>query len=472
MPERILVVEDESALCANIARALGRAGHSVTAVERGRDAIDALARCSYDLVITDLRLPDLDGLSVLDHVRETSPESVVLIMTAYASVDSAVEALRRGAHDYILKPLTLADLQKKVSHISEVQRLGRENARLRTLLRGGGEAITLLRRGGRAMNELADQLQKAALSSANVLLRGDSGTGKDLAARAVHECSERAKGPFVTLDVSAIPETQIESHLFGDERSRDGLFREANGGTLFLDEVGELSLAAQAKLLRATEQKEILPVGAEHGLRVDARIVAATHRDLSAMVAEGKFRQDLLYRLQVVQLRLPPLRERLGDVASLAQYFVEVQARKQWKHVTGVAPDALALLMRYPWPGNVRELSNVIERAVILCCGETIKPVDLPTEIGIEPAGPTSSSEISISLPVDDGHLARATFAFQRQHIARVLDRAEGNREAAARLLGLSPATFYRYLQKVGLKGYGADRGAGSVGSSEDPCAC
>ena len=464
MADRILLVEDESTLCANIARCLTRAGYDVTAVETGGAALAEVARRTFDLVISDLRLPDVDGLTVLDAVRQTSPETVVLIMTAYASVDSAVEALRRGAHDYVLKPLSLADLLKKVQHITEYHRLGRENARLRTLLRGESDALTLLRRGGPEMNALSDMIEKVAISSANLLVVGESGTGKELVARAVHERSERCEGPFVTLNVSAIPETLVESYLFGHERGafsgaerkRDGLFRAASGGTLFLDEIGELPPAMQAKLLRAVESKEILPV--------DVRIVAATHRDLGSMVALGTFRQDLLYRLQVVQLRLPALRERRRDVTALARYFLELHGRAQRKAVTGIAPEAMSLLVRYPWPGNVRELSNVLERAVILASDGTVTPDDLPTELGVESgaAGPISApasfpgGNVTALQPLTDDacNFERATLGFQRQHIARVLDRAGGNREAAARLLGLSPATFYRYLQKVGLKGY------------------
>ena len=326
MAERILVVEDESTLCTNIARYLSRAGYAVTAVETGRAALAELDRVTFDLVITDLRLPDLDGLAVLDHVRVTSPESFVLIMTAYASIESAVEALRRGAHDYVLKPMSLADLQSKVEHIARYHRLNRENARLRTLLRGDSDAMTLLRKGGREMTDLCDMVVKVAASSANVLLLGESGTGKELVARAMHERSERASGPFVTMNVSAVPDSLVESYLFGHERgafpgadqAREGLFRAATGGTLFLDEVGELPLPLQAKLLRAVESKEILPVGADRSVHVDTRIVAATHCDLPAMVADGRFRQDLLYRLQVVEVRVPALRDRRGDVAQLA----------------------------------------------------------------------------------------------------------------------------------------------------------
>ncbi len=469
MPERILVVEDEATLCSNIARYLARAGHTVTAVETGSAALVEISQRSFDLVISDLRLPDIDGLTVLDHVRASSPETVVLIMTAYASVDSAVEALRRGAHDYVLKPLSLADLQKKVEHIAEYRRLGRENARLRTLLRGDADALALLRSGGRAMNDLCDLVEKVASSPSNALIVGESGTGKEVVARAIHERSPRADGPFVTLNVSAIPDTLVESYLFGHERGaftgadrrRDGLFRAASGGTLFLDEIGELSPAVQAKLLRAVETKEILPVGADRGIRVDTRIVAATHRDLGEMVEEGRFRQDLMYRLQVVQLRVPPLRDRRCDVPALATHFVSAHARTQRKSVKTIAPDAMAILTSYAWPGNVRELSNVIERAVILASDDTITPIDFPTELGVAPAS-AAFADTPETLPIteheiasdDECNLERAVLAFQRGHIARVLDRSHGARDAAARLLGLSPATLYRYLQRVGLKGY------------------
>jgi len=476
MAERILIVEDESTLRTNIARYLSRAGYNVSSVETGRAAIAELDRSTFDLVITDLRLPDIDGLAVLDHVRVTSPESFVLIMTAYASIESAVEALRRGAHDYVLKPMSLADLQSKVEHIARYHRLNRENARLRTLVRGDSDAMTLLRKGGRAMTDLCDMIEKVAASTANVLLLGESGTGKELVARAVHERSERASGPFVTMNVSAVPDSLVESYLFGHERgafagadqAREGLFRAATGGTLFLDEVGELPLPLQAKLLRAVESKEVLPVGADRAIHVDTRIVAATHCDLPAMVADGRFRQDLLYRLQVVELRVPALRDRKGDVAQLAKHFVEMHARAQRKPVRAIAPEAMTLLSTYGWPGNVRELSNVIERAVILSSGDALTPVDLPAELaaararaaeeGHDDGAHRPRTPAAAALTTDAAcNLEGATVAFHRDHIARVIDRAGGNREAAAKLLGLSPATFYRYLQKVGLKGYQAE---------------
>ena len=470
MRERILVVEDEATLCANVARALTRAGHVVSAVETGQAALQLLDEHAFDLVITDLRLPDVDGLAVLDRVRAVSPETVTLIMTAYASVDSAVEALRRGAHDYILKPLSLSDLQRKVQHIAEYRRLGQENARLRTLLRGDEDALATLRRGGPLMQEVCDVLEKVATSTSNVLILGESGSGKELAARAIHQCSARAEGPFVTLDTGAIPDALVESYLFGHEagafpgadRPREGLFRAATGGTLFLDEIGDMPLALQAKLLRAVETKELLPVGADVAVTVDARILAATHRDLGAMAQDGTFRQDLLFRLQVVQLRMPTLRARAADIPSLVEELVTQHARTLKKRVRAIAPDAMAILAAYAWPGNVRELSNVLERAVILCSDDTVTPIDLPVEIGVEPhardSSPPSATSAHSGTAIDgEPRLDLATLGFQRGHIAKVLDQTQGNREAAAKRLGLSPATLYRYLQKVGLKGYGVD---------------
>jgi DNA-binding NtrC family response regulator len=458
MAERILIVEDEAALCANVARALSQAGHSVTAVESGKRALEELESRSFDLVITDLRLPDVDGLTILDRVRASSPETVVLMMTAYASVDSAVEALRRGAHDYILKPLTLADLLLKVEHIASYRRLGRENARLRTLVKGGTEPIELLRRGGKAMGELVSLIERIAPSPSNVLVSGESGTGKEIVARALHDLSPRRDGPFVTLNVSAIPESLVESYLFGHERGaftgadkrREGLFRAASGGTLFLDEIGELPLGVQSKLLRAVESKEILPVGSDRPFRVDARIIAATHRDLPAMVEAGQFRRDLLYRIQVVTVRIPPLRERADDIAALAAHFAEKHAREQRKPIPAIAPAALELLRRYRWPGNARELSNVIERAVLLAQGHCIEADDLAAELHAGHGPPPANADRSGALLT----LAQAVEAAEAAQIKRALAAAGGSREEAARMLGLSLATLYRHLQRLGLKGF------------------
>lgn len=471
MSERVLVVEDERTLGTNIARALEKAGHAATVVFSGAAALLEIDKSPFDLVLSDLRLPDVDGLVVLDHVRRVAPETSVVMMTAYASVDSAVDALRHGAVDYLLKPLSLADVVRRVDHIADFRRLGAENARLRSEVRGASDPFSLLARGGPSMRTLCDLLDRVAPVTSTVLITGESGSGKELVARALHDRSPRRDGPFVTLNVGAIPDALLESYLFGHERGaftgadkrREGLFRAAAGGTLFLDEIGEMPLAAQAKLLRAVETKEVLPVGGDRPVKVDARIVAATHRDLNAMAEAGRFRPDLLYRLSVITLRVPPLRKRIGDLPSIAGALLEKHAREQRKAVVAIDPAALALLERHPWPGNVRELSNALERAVLFCEGDTLLPRDLPIELHAldetdpldEPA-PGTPVHVSASSPLSpaDCALSGALLAFERGHIARVLAQTQGNRDAAAKLLGLSPATFYRRLQRVGLKGY------------------
>lgn len=456
MSERILVVEDEDTLRVNIERFLSREGHEVVSAATGTDALAMLDEQSFDVVLTDLRLPGADGLAVLERAQTAHPDAVILLMTAYASIDSAVEALRRGAHDYLLKPISLKALAAKVRRIAEYHALGRENARLRRLIRDDGDPAELIRLESAPMQSLCRLVDKVAPSRSSVLIEGESGTGKELVARAIHDLSDRCAKPFVPVNVSAIPSELVESYLFGHERGaftgaerrREGLFRAADGGTLFLDEIGELPPAVQAKLLRAAETKEILPVGSDRSLRVDTRLLSATHRDLNAMAAEGEFREDLLYRIGVFRLTVPPLRDHAEDIPTMVGRFVAKQSRLQKKRVFGCQPDALRQLMRYRWPGNVRELSNVIERAVVLCDGDQIGIEDLPLELQSEP---------------ETSNLQDALSAFERRHIASVLATSGGNREQAASLLGISPATLYRRLSQLGLKGY-----RGSVEDSQD----
>jgi DNA-binding NtrC family response regulator len=451
MSERILVVEDEATLRSNIQRFLTKQGHHVLTAETGTEALRLIDAHELDLVLTDLRIPGVDGLGVLDHTRLARPDAVVLLMTAFASLASAVEALRRGAHDYLLKPISLAALGTKVQHIAEYRALGRENARLRRMLSDEGDPAALIRLDSKGMQELSAVVDKVAPGTSNVLIHGESGTGKELVARAIHDLSNRREAPFVPVNVSAIPENLVESYLFGHERGaftgadrrREGLFRAASGGTLFLDEIGELPSPVQAKLLRAVETKEILPVGSDRGLTVDARIISASHRDLRQMATERAFREDLLYRLSVVKLEVPPLRERVEDIPTLVSRFVSKQAREQKKRVFDVDAETMTRLMRYAWPGNVRELSNVIERAVLLCDGETLGVGDLPSEIGGGEPSEADSSDLDAALR-----------GFERKHIASVLATSDGNREAAARRLGISAATLYRRLEKLDLKGY------------------
>jgi DNA-binding NtrC family response regulator len=464
--ESILVVEDDPTVATNVARGLSRDGHAVTAVGTCKEALAELAYRSFDVVLLDLRLPDGDGLEVLDEIPKGSPETFTLVMTAYASIESAIDALRRGAHDYVLKPLALADLRAKVERVARNRQIERENVRLRAIVRGDSDAIAALRRGGQHMARVADLVDRVAPTQANVLVTGESGTGKDLVARALHERSTRGSGPFVAFSVGAIPEALVEAQLFGYERGAhfgadaacDGLFRAASGGTLLIDDVGELSALAQTKLLRAVETKEILPLGADHPRRVDVRVVAATHRDLAAGVRQGTFREDLFYRLNVVTVDIPPLRQRKSDIATLARELLERHARTYQRPVVAFTEDAIACLERYAWPGNVRELSNAIERATIVCDGDAITAAHLPPVVsGMSPPASQDGGSSGAPEPLLDPNLERATATFQREHVRRVLERTNGSRDDAARLLGLSPATLYRYLQKLGLKGFRAD---------------
>jgi DNA-binding NtrC family response regulator len=461
MGDTVLVVDDEVTLGANVARALERAGHTALVVNTGRAAIDELSRRHFDLVITDLRMPDGDGMLVLDHARSVSPDTIVLVMTAYASVDSAVEALRRGAHDYLLKPLSLVDLVKKVDHVASYRRLALENARLRSELRGDGEPFALLSAcPSQPMRKLCELLTKTAASSSPVLVRGESGAGKELVARAVHDSSPRRDGPFLAVNVSAVPDATLESLLFGSEKTRsDGLLRAAQGGTIFLDEVAELSTGVQAKLLRVLETREVVPVGGERPIAVDARVVCATHEDLSVLSERGTFRKELLFRLSVLRLDVPALRDRSDDVRHLALSLARRHGHQQSKRIDAISARALDVLARHAWPGNVRELSNVMERAVLVCEGTIVELADLPFELlALEPHRPGDTYRLpAMDAPFESDeacNLETATRDFERVHIARVLARTAGNREAAAKLLGLSLATLYRHLQRTGLKGY------------------
>ncbi len=466
MAERILVVEDEPTLRANIERGLARAGHAVTGAASAGDARLALESLSFDVLITDLRLPDGSGMDLIADCARLSPGCVVIAMTAYASIEGAVEALRLGAHDFLLKPVSLGELTRKVDHIATHRRLVRENAQLRRMLQGGEGAYDLLRSGGGAMQALCTLVDKAAASDCNVLIVGETGTGKELVARALHERSPRARGPLLTLDLRTVPREQVEVQLFGHargafpgaEQERDGSVRAASRGTLFLDEVGELDPSAQAKLLRVVETKEVLPLGEERGVIADVRIVASTQHDLEQRAREGLFRADLHHRLGVVRLRVPPLRERVEDIPVLAEHLLARHAKVQGKHVTAIGAEAMRLLVSHPWLGNVRELSNALERAVMLCEGDTITELDLPLELAPALAsGAGSSMTVGRSdepLSPEECNLESAMLAFQKQHLARVLRQTRGNREAAAKLLGLSSATFYRYLARAQLKGY------------------
>ena len=445
--ERVLVVEDERAQRDAIAQYLARAGYAVTAAATGEEALARLESTSFAVLLTDLRLPGVDGLALVRRARARDEEMGVLLMTAYASVESAIEALRVGAHDYLLKPLVLEEVARKVRGLVEHRALVRENARLRRVLQQTGGGLDLVA-ASPAMRDVAEWVRRAAGSRATVLVTGETGTGKEVVARAIHQRGPEPEQPFVAVNLAALPETMVESELFGHEkgafsgaeRRREGLLRAAGSGTVFLDEIAELPLAAQAKMLRALESHEVQPLGSDTSATFEARIIVATNRDLATEAQLGRFREDLYYRLNVVHIRLPPLRDRREDIPALVEALVGRHASRAKTRVPQVTPEALRALCLHPWRGNVRELSNVLERASILADEGWIDLDLLPDDV-------RESAVPKLSLP-------EAVDRFERSHIALVLRLCCGNREKAAEELGISEATLYRRLERLGLKGW------------------
>ncbi len=444
MTARILVADDEPILRTNIRESLEEAGHEVDDVADGLAALARIEDNDYAVLITDLRMPKLDGIGLLQRVVAARPQTSVLIMTAYASVETAIDALRLGAHDYLLKPIVLEDLRQRVDKLLAYRALRDEVVRLRLDLRDRLGFAGIIG-DSPSIRRVFELIQRVAGTDATVLITGESGTGKELVARALHAQSAVADREFLALNMAALPRDMIEAQLFGHEkgaftgadRRRDGLLRGVRGGTVFLDEVGEMPMAAQAKLLRAIESREVLPVGAERPERAEFRLLAATNRELDDEVRAGRFRQDLFFRLNVFRITVPPLRERRDDLPALVGHFVAVHARRLARGLPTVSNAVMRLLMGYAWPGNVRELSNVIERACILCDGGTIEIEHLPAELAAAAEAPTA--------------LRQAVEDFERKHIAWVLRAAEGNRERAAHMLDVDTATLYRRLAKYKL---------------------
>src|SRR5881392_4192123 len=389
MPDtRVLVVDDERSMRELLAIMLRQAGHDVTVADGGTAAIEALNSDAFDLVITDLRMREIDGLAVLRAAKEHSPQTVVLVITAFASTETAVEAMKLGAYDYLTKPFKLDEIKLTIANALERKRLQDENQALKRQLRrerGFGNFIGK----SRQMLDIFDTIRKAADGVSNVLVTGESGTGKELVARAIHDESPRRNGPFVSVNCGAIPETLMESELFGHVKgaftgavaSTVGLFPAANGGTLFLDEVTEVPPSLQVKLLRVIQEREIRRVGDTKDVKVDVRLIAASNRDVAKAVQDGILREDLFYRLNVIPIHIPPLRERREDIPLLVAHFVAKFNERLKKSITGVEPEALERLVGHHWPGNIRELENVLERTILFCEGPHIHAADLPPEI-------------------------------------------------------------------------------------------
>ena len=445
---RLLLAEDDRIVRITVRDALVEGGYAVTECADGTAALRAVRAEPFDIVLTDVRLPGLDGIALFRAVRQLSPRAAVVLMTAFADADDAVAVMREGARDYVQKPFDIDELLLRIGRV-------RDEIAFRARMEAGeGPAQPEPLRGDSpAMARVRERVEAAARSDVAVLLTGETGTGKDLCARTIHERSRRAGRPFVAVNCAAIPETLFESELFGHEkgaftgadRRRAGRFEAAGGGTLLLDEVGELSLSSQAKLLRVLEDSTFEPVGSSRSVRVDVRVLAATNRRLEEEVAAGAFRPDLYYRLNVIDLHMPPLRERRGDVPGLVRAFLGEIAARQARPVPELAPEVVAALMAYDYPGNVRELLHALERAVALSRGGPIQLDHLPADVAASLApGPASASPAEEVQP-----LGEAVAAFEREYIQRVLDRAGGHRTRAAALLGISRKNLWERLREA-----------------------
>ena len=448
MSATILIVDDESLPRKNLARLLESEDYHVYEAENGDEAIDIINKLDFDLILSDLKMPGTDGLGILRHVRNVSPQTMFILMTGYASVDSAVEAFRMGAYDYILKPVVIEDVLQKVNRLLQYKSLAWEVQILRRQINADSESTGLTGQS-RSIEEIMEMISKVAPTSSNVLITGESGVGKEVVARTIHLKSPRADKVFLPVNCSAIPETLLESQLFGYVKgsftgaasSQEGLFQRAQAGTIFLDEIGELPLSLQPKILRVIEDKEVLPIGSTHPTRLNVRIIASTNRELQGEVAAERFREDLYYRLNVINIHVPALRERREDIPLLVDHLIRRHNAEMKRTYKGAGNAALKILMSLPWKGNVRELDNVLERAMILGNGEWITPAELP------------QWEVPDEEPnlVTGNNLRTAVQSYERSHIENVLKETAGDKTRAAQRLGLSRSSLYRKLESLGI---------------------
>jgi len=459
MKHRILIVEDDEIFLRPLQRTLEVAGYEVLVVPSGEDAIDLLKNDDVDLVLTDKRLPGIDGVEIVRRIKADHSNLAVVVMTAYGTIGSAVEAMRLGAEDYLVKPFDAAEVLMVLRRAIEFHELKAAN---RATIRRNQERFTLrnIVAQSAVMQEVFDLVSSVAGLDTTVLIHGETGVGKELLARSIHFSGVRKERPFVAVNCAAIPEELFESELFGFRKgaftgaseTRRGLFQMANGGTLLLDEVGEMPLALQSKLLRAIEEKRVTPIGSDRVVEIDVRFIATTNKDLHAEVERGAFRRDLFYRLSVMPVSIPPLRERASDIPLLAAHFLEVSARRSKKAVRAIDGPAMQALCRYAWPGNVRELENVIERAVIVAKGDTI------TDVERFLTGEAARSRVDLSLPFRDAK-ARVVEEFERAYVAGVLEREGGKLTAAAKHADMDPKNFHEKLTRYGLRRPSAGNG-------------
>jgi two-component system, NtrC family, response regulator AtoC len=442
---RILVVDDEEIVRESLSGWLAKDGYTLETAPDGPTALDRMKRERWSILLVDLKMPGMDGLQVLETAKQMQPDVAVVIMTAYATVETAVEAMKNGAYDYLVKPFDPEELSLMMVKIVAQQALVRENVLLRKVLKRDYHFRDMVSKNP-GMHRVFDLARSAARSQSTILILGESGTGKELLARAVHAESPRQQAPFVAVSCAALTETLLESELFGHERGsftgavarRKGKFESAHGGTLFLDEIGDISAKLQLDLLRVLEDRRFFRVGGSDPVDVDVRIIAATNRDLRKATADGDFREDLFYRLNVIPITLPPLRDRREDIPLLVDHFLEHLNIESNRRVEGVSADALALLMRYDWPGNVRELRNVLERGLVVAKGALV----LPDDLGLTLSGARAE-------PPDTGLTLEEV---ERRHITAVLQASGGNVTQAARTLDIDRVTLYNKIKKYGLK--------------------
>jgi len=440
----LLIVDDDQVARELLAETLGREGYRVRVAGGGAEALGLAGAEPFDMALVDLRMPDLDGLAVLKQLAMIQPDLPVVILTAFATIETAIAAVNAGAFDYLSKPFRMEEIKLVVRRTLDARRLARENLQYRQEL-GARYGFEGLIGQSHQMVEIYKLIARMAALDTTVLIEGETGTGKELVARAIHGASGRAARPFVVVDCAALPETLFESELFGHERgaftgafaARRGLLETSAGGTCFLDEIGELTAPLQAKLLRTLQERSIRRVGGNDEIPFDVRVVVATNRDLRKLVADGGFRDDLYYRLNVVTITMPPLRERASDIPLLAQHFLEVFARRSGRAIKRLAPESVALLTGYRWPGNVRELEHVIERATALSASETLLPDDFPPHLREE-------RDRAPRLPADGMTLEDV----KRWYVNKVLEESGGNKLRAAELLGIDRRTLYRILER------------------------
>ncbi len=448
---RILVIDDDVKMLELLKKVLSKRGYVVDISPKPKEALERFTRDGFDIVVTDINMPEMGGLEILKQVKSTAPDTIVIMITAFATVSSAVESMKLGAYDYIIKPFNMEEFVLIIDRASEQILLKKEVELLRKEVQQRYSFGNIIGKSPQ-MQKVFQLIKQVANTSSNVIIYGKSGTGKELVAKAIHYNSPRKDKPFIAVNCSAIPESLLESELFGHEKgaftgavsSRKGLFEEANGGTIFLDEVGDMSLAMQAKLLRVIEDKEIRAVGSDKPRKIDVRIIAATHKDLEKAVKEGTFREDLFYRLNVIPIYLPELRERVEDIPLLVEYFLKKYGEEAGRPNIRISREALACMMKYSWPGNVRELENLIERLVVLSPGDEITVNDLPEYIRVCKAE-TLVEELTLGERITLEEL-------EKRYILKVLRETGWHKSNAAKILGIDRRTLYRKIEEYKLE--------------------